>query len=254
MSSPIVKLEEKVTQEILKGAFTEGKHQENAHFTMMDVAIDPEKAKKLLPMGMKLTNPAKGILYVANFDKPNFTQPYKEAGLLLHVSKYGLSEGYYCCWMLVNDDTALIYGREIVAFPKKMADITYDDDGEVVHSTIHRRGINILDLKVKRKNRLDTPEPFWGRKMFNIGGFFQFFAFLNVVWSLHGQEEILLAYEAEAELTLKGSEFDPISEIIIGQPLRTRIAKLNILGAKYFFPSGLAGLAWFSRTISMRYR
>ena len=53
--------------------------------------------------------------------------------------------GWYCLPMPVDDDAAIIGGRERFGFPKKMADrITLDRDGPHVAGSVERNGVQLF--------------------------------------------------------------------------------------------------------------
>lgn len=81
---------------------------EDTTFVLIDVPLNPVEAKKILPMLMFLSKPYRATFFIAKYAKTAFTGTYNEAALLLHV-RTPLGKGVYCPWMIVNDDTALIY-------------------------------------------------------------------------------------------------------------------------------------------------
>jgi len=201
---------------------------------------------------MKLAEPGSGVLFIADYTKTSFTIPYKEAALLVRVRTL-FGEGLHCCWMVVDDDTALIYGRELLGYPKKLANITFNESGDHISATVTRRGTQIMAMEAQRGASQASPPPVFNLKTFNVGGLGQYFA-LNPVWLLRPLEEIHESYAAEVSLTLADSEFDPIARLVAGNPTAGRIAITDILGSKYMCPAGIAGLRWFARTFNMRYR
>jgi acetoacetate decarboxylase len=83
---------------------------EDTTFILVDVPLNPAEAKKILPLFMFLRKPYRATFFIAKYAKTAFTGTYNEAALLLHV-RTPFGKGVYCPWMIVNDDTALIYGR-----------------------------------------------------------------------------------------------------------------------------------------------
>ena len=104
---------------------------EDTTFILADVPLNPEETKKILPLFMCLDKPHRATFFIARYARTAFTGTYNEAALLVHV-RTPLGKGVYCPWMIVDDDTALIYGRELLGYPKKMADIPFDDDGKKI--------------------------------------------------------------------------------------------------------------------------
>ncbi len=63
--------------------------------------------------------------------------------------------------MPVDDDTAMIAGRQGVGFPTKMAEISLDRDGARLVGSVVRHGVEILHIEGDARSEV-TPEPRWG--------------------------------------------------------------------------------------------
>ena len=225
---------------------------EDARFILADVPLKAEEARKILPWGMKLTDPPTATLFIADYRKTGFTVPYKEAGALVHV-KTLFGTGCHCCWMPVDDDTALIYGRELLGYPKKLAKIDFEETPETIKASVTRRGVKVLSIEGKRGPAQSSPHPVFDVKTFNIGGMGQTFAF-NLVWLLRPIEIIHESYDADVSVELNDSELDPLTTFIEPRVLRGQMAVTDIPGSYYIFPVGIAGIRWLSHTFPMRMR
>ncbi len=224
---------------------------EGARLVIADVPLERQKAQSILPWGMRLTNPPTATVFIANYIKTAFTAPYKEAAMLIHV-KTPLGQGVHCCWMIVDDDTALIYGRELLGYPKKMGDFTFEENGDHVSASITRRGVTVLRMELERGPAQQTPPPVFAVKTFNAGGLGQFFR-LNPVWMFKAKEEIHESYSAQVSVTFARSEPDPLAELVSGEPLRGRFVVLDIIGGGRMVPVGLAGPRWLDKVHNMRF-
>ncbi|UCD85153.1 MAG: acetoacetate decarboxylase family protein [Deltaproteobacteria bacterium] len=236
----------------LLAARGEGNLWDNARFILADVPLDPRESKRVLPCGLRPSDPPIATLFVSNYPKVSFTVPYREAAVLIHV-RTPLGKGLHCCWMLVDDDTALIYGRELLGYPKKMADITFEEKDDHISASVSRRGVKVLTMEGKRGPAQNPPPPVFNHKTFNAGGPGQFFAF-NPIWFFRPKEVVRESYSAEVKLTLADSDYDPIARLVSGEPLNGRIAVTDILGSKYNLPVWLTGLIWFANVYNMRFR
>ena len=225
---------------------------ENARFILADVPLKASQARKILPWGMKLTGPPTATLFIADYRKTGFTIPYKEAGALIHV-KTAFGTGVHCCWMPVDDDTALIYGRELLGYPKKLAKIEFEETPESIKASVTRRGVTVLSMRGKRGEPQSSPDPVFDVKTFNVGGLGQLFA-VSPVWLLRPIEVIHESYDAEVTVELNDSEIDPLAEFIEPGVISGRMAVTDIPGSYYMFPVGIAGVRWLSNTFSMRVR
>lgn len=227
---------------------------ENARFILIDLPLNADTVKRILPLGMGLVKPPTATLFIVNYTQTLFTCPYMEAALLLHV-RTPFGKGQHCCWMVVDDDTALIYGREFLAFPKKLADIPFEEKDNSIIAGVKRRGIALISIKAEKTSIEEKPLPVFNKKTFNIGGVGQWFM-LNPVWLFKPNETIHEAYSAEASLTLNDSLYDPIKRFIAEytNPITARFVAMDILGAPFILPVGIAGIPWFIKTYNMRYR
>jgi len=78
--------------------------------------------------------------------------PFNEMGVVAQVTFRG-QKGFYLAALYLNNDSAIAAGREIYGSPKKMAEVTFEDHGEVFVATCRRSGIDIIRLT----SRILTP-------------------------------------------------------------------------------------------------
>jgi len=239
---------QKIRQPLAKGT----KMWENARFVLADFPLDRKETRKILPGFMRVDPELKATLFVVDYTKTSFTAPYHEAAVLIHV-RTPLGRGLHCPWMVVDDDTALIYGREILGYPKKMADIAFEEQNGTVKARVARRGTEVLQFESTSRARQSAPAPVFNYKTFNAGGPLQFFSLLQPVWLFRPREEIRESYDTEARVVIRASEYDPISRLFAGEPFNTRMVVMDIPGGTYFLPAGLAGFIWYVHTYAMRY-
>jgi len=225
---------------------------ENAHFLLVDLPLDRRQARAILPLGMWLDQPPRATLFIADYTKTSFTVPYHEAALLIRVGT-PLGRGVHCPWMVVDDDTALIYGRELLGYPKKLAEIRFEESETGIEASVARRGVRIVSVTARRGAAEVRPAPVMGRKSFNVGGLGQATG-LNPVWAFRPREVIHQSHAAQASIELLPSDYDPIESLVSGPALSARMAVIDITGSPYLVPVGVAGPRWFSRTAAMRYR
>jgi acetoacetate decarboxylase len=227
---------------------------ENAQFVLINLPLNPQTAKKILPLGMFLRKPYRATFFIADYPKTAFTIPYHECALLIHV-RTPFGAGIHCPWMIVDDDTALIYGRELLGYPKKMGEFNFTKKGNTISAGLTRRGIPLLSVKAKLAEAENAPGPVLGIKAFNFGALGQFMAF-NPVWLFKPGEKIHESYSAEAELVIRHSNYDPIKTLIAdySNPLPARVARIDILGSRVMLPVGITGLRTYANTYELRFR
>ncbi len=227
---------------------------ENARFVLADVPVDRDEVNKMLPLCMRASDEAKATIFIVDYTKTSFTVPYQEAAVLIHV-KTPLGKGLHCPGMVVNDDTALIYGREFLGYPKKAADIIFEEKDENIKASVTRRGVEVLRIESKSGSLQPSPEPVFDYKTFNVGAGLQLAGTIMPIWLFRPKEIIHESYETEAKVTINASDYDPISRMLIGEPTNTRMVVLDIpADGKYMLPVGAAGFLWYVRTFYMRNR
>jgi acetoacetate decarboxylase len=108
----------------------------------------PEIVKRLLPPPLKPAKEPFGAAFVARYPRTNFGVTYLESALFL-LADYEGEEGAYCLAMPVTSDMALILGREVFGYPKKIAEIGMKRDGQVVEGWTERHGTRFFEIKAR---------------------------------------------------------------------------------------------------------
>jgi hypothetical protein len=134
-----------------------------------DLEVDAEAVRELLPPGLELASPPTATVFVADYPETAFGSSYREAALLLHGrDEHGPLR--HCSWMVVDDDTALILGREVLGFPKKMADITLEvSDGHVVGS-VSLKGVEVMRIECDLSDDPPGTAPVFAHRFVNACG------------------------------------------------------------------------------------
>jgi len=142
-------------EEIAAGA------QQNAEFydaEMLTIYFETrqEVMRRLLPPPLEPTQLPIGGAFIANYPKTNFGISYQESALFLQA-KFNGEEGAYCLAMPVTDDMALILGREVFGYPKKIANIQLNRDGNEMSGWTERRGVRFLEAEAKLTGKFNDP-------------------------------------------------------------------------------------------------
>lgn len=114
----------------------------------------PEIVKRLLPSPLEPAVLPVGAAFIANYPKTNFGVTYLESALFL-LAQHNGEEGAYCLSMPVTNDIALILGRETFGYPKKMADIGFEREGEAIRGWTERHGIRFFEVKAKLNGKFN---------------------------------------------------------------------------------------------------
>jgi acetoacetate decarboxylase len=137
------------------------RHRETGDFYDAEVLTvyfetKPEIIQALLPPPLTPGPLPIGAVFVANYPKTNFGVSYLESALFLMVAHNG-EEGVYCLSMPVNNDMALILGRETFGYPKKMAHIYLEREGNDFRGGTERHGVRFLEMKARIEGSFNDP-------------------------------------------------------------------------------------------------
>lgn len=195
----------------------------NARVLAVEIAVSPQTASALLPAALPAGEPAKATLFVADYPETSFGIAYREAGILLHVSD-ARGAAAHCPWMVVDDDAALILGREMLGFPKKLAEIALEERGERAVGTVRRRGTEIVRVEATLGALESDPAPLFGRRIVNAIG--TPVTGMKLVDLAPAAERIQSSRAAEVKVTLASGDRDPLGEL---QPVPSGPARLLVL-------------------------
>ncbi|MCZ2111580.1 MAG: acetoacetate decarboxylase family protein [Dehalococcoidia bacterium] len=108
---------------------------------------DPDVVNELLPPPLEPAEQPTATVSVYEIGESNCVGPFKGASLNLSC-RYRGEPGFYCVTMPMSTDTAVIFGRELCAEPKKLAEIVLDY-GRTSHirGTVTRHGVTYIDLR-----------------------------------------------------------------------------------------------------------
>ena len=108
---------------------------------------DRDVVARLLPRPLRVPERAMGRAFVARYPTTNFGATYREGALFVDAEYKG-EVGSYCLAMPVDDDMAMVAGREGFGYPKKMAQRIDLDvrDGHVVASVV-RKDVELIRIE-----------------------------------------------------------------------------------------------------------
>lgn len=126
----------------------------NAEMVTVYFEINRRTAEELLPPPLKPASQPLGLAFIARYPETNAGFSYSESALFLFASHNG-TEGVFCLSMPVDNDMALIIGRELSGFPKKMADICLKRDANEVNGWTERHNVRFLEIKARLNGTLN---------------------------------------------------------------------------------------------------
>lgn len=212
-------------RELLRLAPPRGLIYRDAHYLAATVEVDPAVMRRWLPFGVRLAEPARADLFTAWFPVCSFGSVYHEAGLFVHV-KTLRGTGIHCPWMILDDDVALILGRELLGYPKKLGEIYWHLDGERVEASATRRGARLLTMRGSLGEVLDDAPPFLGRPHRNVAGTLGL-ALPRLLAFTPGEHPVETR-RVDLEVEVGGSERDPLHRMGLGRVVEARLHRVDL--------------------------
>jgi acetoacetate decarboxylase len=106
---------------------------------------DPGFVRAVVPPPLEPLDRPLASVGISSFRASNCVGPF-DGGAITVRCRYGDLEGQYCITMPMSTDTAVIYGRELYAEPKKLATVTVEREGDHARATVERYGITTIAL------------------------------------------------------------------------------------------------------------
>ena len=199
----------------------------------------PEIIERILPPPLEPLERPICSAFIGYYSSTNQGVSYYESALFLRCQFKG-EYGQYFLAMHVSDDRAMIGGREICGFPKKMANIGIQRDDKTLRAWSERLGVKNIETTVKLTGKFNSSEMpqvmqqfkiLPSRKKGTINYNFKYFPAptkngFDYAPRLVRQETLIRPQSmemGEAEISLNSSVHDPWGEVEI----------VKILGALY---------------------
>jgi acetoacetate decarboxylase len=227
----------------------------DAHYLACEMEIDERAARAWVPWPLRLAKPAMATVFTAWFPQTTFGSVYREAGILLHVtngpSLFG-KPALFSPWMLVDDDVALIMGRELLGYPKKLGSIDFDiaADGNSIHAVAARRGTELVRMEAKLGDRVENSPPMLGRPHRNVRA--SIGLAIPLVIAFTPKERAIEVRKAEVKVTIGGSERDPLSDLGFGAVRSAHLHRVDLAASLPPIPVGIASPVSFARQLLSR--
>jgi acetoacetate decarboxylase len=218
----------------------------DAEMLVATFRTDPSIVKEIVPRPLVPTREPLATAFVAKYPKTNFGCVYNEGALFVHCQFKG-EKGLYCLSMPVDDDMAMIGGREQFGYPKKIADrITLENNEGKVVGSVMRKGAEILRIECKIEgeapNRfmedLGTPTKDWdGTPCYKVISFlFKYFqspggASFDYLPRLIREPVLFRAQEKTQKgigtVVLTSTPCDPLGEVTVGDMVSLFYGKMH---------------------------
>jgi acetoacetate decarboxylase len=222
---------------------------DDAHYLVADMEIDARAAARFVPGPLKLASPPLASVFTAWFPHNTFGSNYCEAGVFLHVVHRG-KRALYCPWMIVDDDVALILGRELLGYPKKLGRIAFDLDGDNISGVAERRGTELVSMKGTLRERVSDPPPMLGRPHRNVRS--SIGQVVPTILAFTPREAPIEVRRAELEVRIGSSERDPLGEMGFGAVRAAYLHRVRLGASGIPLPCALVSPLWAMRTLLLR--
>lgn len=197
----------------------------DAHYLVADVELDPSVAARWVPRPLVLSRPARAQLFTAWFPTTTFGSVYREAGIFFEVDHWQ-KRAVHSPWMLVDDDVALIVGRELLGYPKKLGELSWEHEGNQIRAVARRRGTELVRMQGTLGERLSGTPPMLGRPHRNVRSTTGLA--LPKVIAFTPRERVVEVRQATLEVEVHGSERDPLDELGLGRVLDARLYRVDL--------------------------
>lgn len=198
-----------------------------AQYLTAVVEVDPKKMQPFLPPGIRIAEPARADLFTAYFPDNVFGSPgYHEAGLFVHIKTFR-GVGIHCPWMILDDDVALIIGRELLGYPKKLGEVEWNITEGVVRNSAARRGDKLLTMTGTIGEPIAEPPKILGRPHRNAMGLMGL-ALPRIVAFKPGERPVEVR-QAHLNVEVIGSERDPLHEMGLGRVVEARLHTVDLI-------------------------
>jgi acetoacetate decarboxylase len=220
----------------------------DAHYLVADLELDAAVARRHVPWPLRLAAPARAQLFTADFPYTTFGSSYREAGLFFDVVHRG-TRAIYCPWMIVDDDVALIAGRELLGYPKKLGSFTWSLDGDRIATTASRRDHVLITMTGTLGEPIGSPPLHLGRPHRNVRTS-RGRAVPKIV-AFTPRERVIEVRRADLEVRVTGSPRDPLHELGLGRTIAARLHRVD-LGGTLPLPFGIVSPLAVTRSLLIR--
>ena len=128
--------------------------------------------------------------------------------------------------MVVDCDVALIVGRELLGYPKKLGEIDWTLAGNSIHGVATRRGTELISMRGTLGAVVENAPPILGRPHRNVRT--SLGVAIPTMIAFTPREEPIYVREAFLDVKIGGSERDPLHEMGFGRVLRSRLHRVNL--------------------------
>jgi acetoacetate decarboxylase len=180
---------------------------------------DPARIRAALPAGLEAAGDVIEVFVVA-FPDAGPLGSYEEGGIIVPVHCGG-TQGGHVLYMYVTSDEGLCVGREVLGYPKKLAEVRLEERGSTMRGEVVRRGTRLIRIEFAAEEIALEKPPLWPRilvkRIPRADG--EGYDVDQVVLSPGRDATITESRHGWARVALGGSTADPASELGVGEVL-----------------------------------
>lgn len=109
---------------------------------------DPDVLAELIPPPLEPADEPRVSLSISHIRRSDCVGPFYGCSFNIHCTYQG-EPGFYCLTMPMSTDTAVTFGRELFAEPKKLAQIDLHERGSTYTGSVTRHGITYIELSAQ---------------------------------------------------------------------------------------------------------
>lgn len=174
---------------------------------------DEEGIRKTLP---SVFTPVGNIIevFLMNVTNVEGLDPYMEGGIVIPC-KYEDTVGAHVVYEYVTDDDSMAAGREIWGYPKKIANMTFDESGNFVNSTLSRRGTKLIEINFEKDESANDYQRPQMQPRLQLKRFVRAdgtgFDMDQIISNTLKKSNIKEQYLGKAKVTINGTKQDPLN-------------------------------------------
>ena len=196
-------------------------------FLGVDFLSDPEFIRATLPPGLEAATTPRMSAMVCSFAGGSCGS--FAGGAVYIAARHGAYEGNYTLAMYMNNDNAMLFGRDIIGEPKKLAQVTYAAVGARAHGSVARGGTTLIEIEAELGT--EVPKDPITAYDFNYKATFA----ANGVGLAQDPELTLTQLDLKvarhrtgtASLRLRGTVHDPLDDIPVREILTARLIEAD---------------------------
>lgn len=195
----------------------------------IDFEVDAKAVANWLPFPLRPARPGRATMLVADYETSVFGA-YREVGLILHATLAGLPVRFWA-WMVVDDDAAMIFGRELLGVPKKLGTVDISYAADEMQVVVTRNDTTLVGLQVELGDPATTDAPpLMGRWSANVRG--SVGMSIPSLIAFETAEQILEARRVSVQASIIGSATDPITALGLGDVVQAFWYRTNFGGTE----------------------